>query len=221
MTSATTVMINSILDQTFRDTPSLESVEREVERVFYYNLTKESLETLLGRSNKVFIEQAEIFGTSSKGKYIGTRVRFTKEPEFKPGDGGGPQRYTYTQKISQDIGVKEYNFPISQSDFMSFLADSETHIRKYRVKLPVEGVEPLQYEIDIHLTPNGACSWVKVDVEVDIDQHPELVSATLPKFPFEYTESITNSWNKMTPQEQELKKKIYAMYNLKGNSNEG
>lgn len=220
MKSSTTLMINSILDQSFNDKAynvSTESVEHEVERVFYYKLTLEALEELVSKASKVYMEQAEIFSTTKEGKYMCSRVRHVSKPEFKPGDGGGGKTYTFTQKVGKSVGVSEYNFNISKNDFDSFLEDSDTHVKKYRIKMPVEGYPQLNYEIDVHFhnSGKGFCSWVKVDVEIDIKKHPELMSATLPKFPYDYTESIVVPWNKMSREEINLKDSIYKSYNLK------
>lgn len=115
-------------------------------------------------------------------------------------------KYVLTTKTKLTDGSQfESNADSSEENFIQFKYLAEYGMVKERHLFPVEGHPNLNWEVDVFLTPTGGYQeWCKIDLEY---QDSELT--TIPTFPFELDELITNQDGQRTEEEEIKVRMLY------------
>lgn len=183
-------------------------IGQEIEYLFFYKLT--DLSQLLKAPK---IEEQEQYELVLPKAPESTQQGFLRVRSARLKGAESPT-YTLTLKVAEDgvKGRKEAPIEINQEFFELYRGLCPKGMTKTRFFFPVEGGEgrgpdgtDLVWEIDVFADPTteGACPWVKVDLEVPAEL------TEIPPFPLSYTKKITNQWDQRTEAEQTFIKSLW------------
>jgi len=183
-------------------------IGQEIEYLFFFKLS--DLSQLLKAPKIVEQEQYELILPKAEGSTQQGFLRVRSE-RLK---GANDTIYTLTLKVAEDgvRGRKEAPQEISQDFYELYKGLCAKGMTKTRFYFPIEGGEgkgpdgsDLVWEVDVFADPTteGACPWVKVDLEVSAPLEE------IPAFPLSYTKKITNQWDQRTEAEQAFIKSLW------------
>ncbi len=183
------------------DKDSQKKLKKEKEFVFYGKVA--NFEDLKKCKNTEYQEQYEVKIPNSDKNATGGRIRVRKTVK-----GDKDPKYVLTTKTKLPDGSDyESDCKTTEENFIQFKYFCEGGMIKDRYCFPVEGYKDLKWEVDVYTGTNGLLhEWVKVDLEIG-DEAIELVS--IPPFPIELTDVISNQNGQRTPEEEAIVRTLY------------